>query len=140
MLAVECWCCMSICILLLVTCSYLCYVTDLCCCILLSCLSHMFIEIICWWLFIWLLDAFRSISFSCCKMGRSCNESRIFLWVFMLWFICVQCFRGSYTRYSKIKSILSESLPSIKKGEILVACPYYLIILLLVLLLSSSFF
>lgn len=53
---------------------------------------------------------------------------------------------GAYTLYSKIDSISNESLPSTKKGEIVVLCPYfpqcellYQVILLLILSFSSLF-
>lgn len=60
---------------------------------LLICLAHMFIRIIYWWLFNWFLDVFRCISFWCCQMGISCNESKIVL--------CVLCamFQGEHKRF-----------------------------------------
>lgn len=39
--------------------------------------------------------------------------------------LCAMFYGGAYALYSYVDSIPSESLSNIKKGEIIIACPYF---------------
>lgn len=123
---VKCWYCMSICILLHAACLSSCYIFDLCC-FTFFLVVYLFCSfgIICLWLVIWFLDAFRSIFFFMLSKGENFNVSLELFYAFYI-VVCVQCFRGSIKHFCfwlKVDSIPSERLSNIKKGENLVTCP-----------------
>lgn len=100
------------------------------------------------WLVIWFLDSFRSISFLCWQWGKKFNVTLELFYVALCCAVCVHCFRRAqmFCFWLKVDSIPSESLSSIKKSETQVACPNYIqgenpkTVLLFVLSLSFHFF